>query len=182
MATPQQQAANQANAQHSTGPQSPLGKARASLNARKHALCAKDILVATEEKEEFDLMAVGYDVEIDPQGPIEQTIFDSILGASWNMRRIGRMETEACAGHATYADMLADEALQKNLERLARHRTRFERTFHRCMKEMSVVQTQRRKDDATFLRVEAFIESKVAERTQSLVEKNIPAGEFFRTK
>lgn len=51
-------AANQANAQnaqHSTGPKTPEGKARASANARTHGLCAKDVIVANpEEQIEFD--------------------------------------------------------------------------------------------------------------------------------
>src|SRR5205823_7184443 len=142
MATPEQQAANQANAKHSTGPNTEIGKARSALNARKHGLCSKDILIGPEEKEEFDRMGIGFYIELDPQGQVEQTLFDEIVAASWNMRRIRRLETEACSGHATYTEILNNDPLQKNLDRLARHRTRFERTFHRCMKELKAVQAQ----------------------------------------
>src|SRR5207244_13451629 len=43
-------AANQANAQFSTGPKTPEGKARSAVNSRTHGLCAKEILVAAKKK------------------------------------------------------------------------------------------------------------------------------------
>jgi hypothetical protein len=166
MASPEQQAANQANAQHSTGPNTDAGKARSALNARTHGLCSKDILIGAEEKEEFDKMAIDYYIELDPQGQTEQTLFDETVGAAWNMRRIRRMETEACAGHSSYTAILGDEPLQKNLDRLARHRTRFERTFHRCRKELKAVQAKRCEDDTTAADMQAYIERQISERTQ----------------
>jgi hypothetical protein len=50
------QAANQANAKYSTGPRSPEGNARAAANSRTHALCSKDVVVASpEEQVEFNV-------------------------------------------------------------------------------------------------------------------------------
>ncbi len=57
------------------------------------------------------------------------------------MRRIRRMETELCAGSATYLDLLNDDAIQTKLDRLARHKSRIERTFHRSLKELKALQT-----------------------------------------
>ncbi|HWY49716.1 MAG TPA: hypothetical protein VNX70_20180 [Bryobacteraceae bacterium] len=51
------------------------------------------------------------------------------------------METELCAGAATYKDLLNDDDVQKKLDRLARHKSRIERTFHRSLKELKVLQT-----------------------------------------
>jgi hypothetical protein len=70
------------------------------------------------------------------------------------------METEACSGHDSYTAILGDEPLQKTLDRLARHRTRFERTFHRCLKELRAVQAKRCEDDATAADMEATSSSK----------------------
>ena len=51
------------------------------------------------------------------------------------------METELCAGAATYRDLLDDDELQTKLDRLARHKARIERTFHRSLKELKALQT-----------------------------------------
>ena|ERR1700730_9732860 len=87
MISPEKQAANQANAQHSTGPKTPEGMARSAANSRTHPLgdpqaggfCSKDNLVAPEEQEEFDQMAHGYQIDLSPEGAIEQTLADEIV-------------------------------------------------------------------------------------------------------
>ncbi len=78
------------------------------------------------------------------------------------------METEACAGQGTYTEILDDELLQKKLDRLARHHTRIERTFHRCLKELKTLQAQRTKEDTMPVpeRTESAL-SAISERSQS---------------
>jgi hypothetical protein len=140
MISPEKQAANQANAQHSTGPKTPEGMARSAANSRTHPLgdpqaggfCSKDNLVAAEDQEEFDQMAHGYQIDLSPEGAIEQTLADEIVAAAWQLRRMRRVETAACSGHDSYTAILDDDVLQKKLDRLARHKTRIERTFHLC--------------------------------------------------
>ena len=150
MSTSAQQIANTANAQRSTGPVSPAGKARSAMNSHVHGLCAKHILVGSEDKPEYVRMAGNYFIELHPNGEIEQTLFDEVIGAAWQLSRLRRMETEACAGKTTYTGMLDDEALQKKLDRLARHHTRIERTFHRCFKGLKTLQAERLKEEAMF--------------------------------
>jgi hypothetical protein len=135
------QTANAANAQFSTGPRTPEGKARSSANARKHGFTAAELLIGPEDREEFDALLADYQSDVAPQGVIQQTLFDELVAAAWNLRRIRRMETELCAGAATYLDLLNDDDLQTKLDRLARHKSRIERTFHRCLKELKALQT-----------------------------------------
>ena len=135
------QAANAANARLSTGPQTPEGKARSAQNARKHCLTAADLIIGPEDREEFDIMLAGFHSDVAPQGALQQTLFDELVAAAWNLRRIRRMQTELCAGAATYLDLLNDDALQTKLDRLARHQSRIERTFHRSLKELKSLQT-----------------------------------------
>src|ERR1700681_492479 len=116
------------NAQHSTGPKTSEGKARSAANSRTHGFCSKENLVAAEDKEEFDQMAEGYQIDLSPEGEIEQTLAHEIVASAWQLRRMRRMETEVCAGHDSYATILDDDVLQKKLDRLARHQTRIERT------------------------------------------------------
>jgi hypothetical protein len=135
------QTANSANAQLSTGPKSPEGKASSSQNARKHGLTAAELLIGPEDREEFDALLADYESDVAPQGAIQQTLFDELVAAAWNLRRIRRMETELCAGVATYLDLLNDDHIQTKLDRLARYKSRIERTFHRCLKELKALQT-----------------------------------------
>ena len=146
MSTPAQQSANQANAQNSSGPVTAAGKARSARNSRTHGLCAKDILVGPEDQAEFDLLAEQLRFDLWPSGALERVLYDEILAASWQLARVCRMETEACAGKDAYTDILDDEVLQKKLDRLARHHTRIERTFHRCLKQLKALQAQRKQD------------------------------------
>src|SRR5207253_931336 len=157
MISPEKLAANQANAQHSTGPKTPEGKARSAANSRTHGLCAKESLVAAEEKEDFDQLQEGFNVDLSPEGAVQQTLFEEIVGAAWQMRRIRSMETEACSGHDSYTAILNDEPLQKKLERLARHKTRIERTFHRALKEFKRIHNERDKEDEKFHSMESLI-------------------------
>jgi len=138
--SPAQLAANAANAQHSTGPRTPEGKTRSSQNASKHGLTARDVIIAAGEQEEFDHLLANFQADVKPQGVIQQTLFNQLVAAAWNLRRIGRMESVLC-GEASYQDLLANHDLRNQLDRLARHQTRIERSFHRCLKELKALQT-----------------------------------------
>ena len=138
--SPAQLAANTANAQHSTGPRTPEGKTRSSQNASKHGLTAREVIIAPGEQPEFDHLLAQYQADVKPQGAIQQTLFNQLVAAAWNLRRIGRMESELCA-ESSYQDLLANHDLQNQLDRLARHHTRIERCFHRCLKELKTLQT-----------------------------------------
>ena len=135
------QSANIANARLSTGPQTPEGKAKSSQNARKHGLTAQDVVVGPEDREEFDELLAGFQADVSPEGTLQQALFDELVASAWNLRRIRRMETELCSGAATYQDLLNNDEIQTKLDRLARHKSRIERTFHRSLKELKALQT-----------------------------------------
>lgn len=154
------QSVNAANARLSTGPKTPEGKARSSGNARTHGLTAKDLVIGPEDREEFDAMLADFQSDVAPQGVIQQTLFDELVSAGWNLRRIRRMETELCAGAASYLDLLDNDPTQTKLDRLARHKSRIERTFHRSLKELKALQTNQA--------LGAFVLSNLVETAPSL--------------
>jgi hypothetical protein len=132
MATAAQTTANQANAQHSTGPRTPEGKSRSAQNSRTHGLTSRDLVIRPDEQEEFDHYLAELTAELDPRGALEQTVFDQLVHAAWNMRRTRRLEAEqsACQNEA-------------EAERFARYYTRAERLFHRALKALQELQTNR---------------------------------------
>jgi hypothetical protein len=129
-------AANAANAQHSTGPRTPEGQARSSKNARTHGLTARDVIIAPDEREEFEQLLNDYQNDVKPQGAIQLTLFDELVAAAWNLRRVRRLEVQLWSDTE-----LEDDQIQNKLDRLARHKTRIERTFHRSLKELKALQT-----------------------------------------
>ncbi len=141
MSSPASQLANAANAQLSTGPRTEEGKARSAQNARKHGLTAAQLVIVAEDREEFEALLADYQSAVRPSGPIQQTLFDQLVEAAWHLERIRNMETELSATAASYLELLNNEEVQKKLDRLARHKTRIERTFHRSLRELKALQT-----------------------------------------
>jgi superfamily II helicase len=164
-------AANAANAQRSTGPRTPQGQARSSQNARTHGLTARDLIVAPNESKEFEQLLNGYQTEVQPQGAIQQTLFDELVGAAWNLRRVRRMEVQLCS------DTADDEELQKKLDRLARHKTRIERTFHRSLKELKALQTNAVFQEALPSEMRPYVPTlsnaaEISKRTQQVAKRD----------
>ena len=120
--------ANQSNAQSSTGPRTEEGKAHSAQNARKHGLTAQQLLIQPEDREEFELLLARYQNEIQPRGQLQQTLFDELVAAAWNLRRVRTLQAEI-------------DMLDLQYDRLARHHSRLERTFHRSLKELKALQT-----------------------------------------
>ena len=128
--SPARLAANAANAQHSTGPRTPEGKTRSSQNASKHGLTAREVIISPGEEQEFEDLLSDFQADVKPQGVIQQTLFSQLVAAAWNLRRVRRLEAEPC-----------NHDNPNELDRLARHHTRIERTFHRSLKELKALQT-----------------------------------------
>lgn len=141
MSSQTRQTANAANAQLSTGPRTADGKARSAQNARKHGLTSTQLLIAAEDRDEFDEFLAELQAEIRPHGELQQILFDQLVASAWNLRRIRRMETELTASAKTYLDILDNPDLAAKLDRLARHQTRNERSFHRSLRELKSLQT-----------------------------------------
>jgi hypothetical protein len=66
--TYRQQKANQLNAQQSTGPTSPEGKAASSKNATKHGLLAKCALMPGDDLNEYAALRAMLSEEFEPIG------------------------------------------------------------------------------------------------------------------
>src|SRR6266545_3646920 len=92
MTSPAKAAANAANAQLSTGPATPEGKAISSQNAIKHGLTAKHVVVREDEIQDFNDLRDFLFTELDPQGALELRTFNLLLHASWNIDRFCALE------------------------------------------------------------------------------------------
>ena len=92
MTSQEQTEANRRNALKSTGPKSTKGKARASLNALKHGLLAKDIVLPSEDEQEFEGLRRALITELGPEGSLEEQIAERIVACLWRLRRVYPIE------------------------------------------------------------------------------------------
>src|SRR4030042_2911400 len=97
MASVAQIQANRFNAQKSTGPRTAAGKERASQNALKHGLLAREAVIAGEDPEEFELYREGMLEELAPAGAGEAMLAERVVGLSWRLRRAERLQNAAFA-------------------------------------------------------------------------------------
>src|SRR5208282_5742255 len=89
-------AANRLNAQKSTGPKTPAGKAASSQNALKHTALAQAMFVSSqshlESADEFQELCAEYHTSLDPVGPLEEMLVEQIVTAFWRTRRARQTE------------------------------------------------------------------------------------------
>ena len=140
MATLAQVAANQANAQLSTGPKTPEGKARVSQNALRHGLTSTRLVIRDDEREEFTQFRDSLVAELDPQGAVETLTFEELLHAAWNLHRFRRIEAETSLGTI---DDFTDPQTTAVLDRLSRYQARSQRAYYRALAELRTLQTNR---------------------------------------
>ena len=171
------QIANAANAQLSTGPRTEEGKRQSSQNARTHGLTAQHPVIPEVDRAAFDQLRAKLHAETKPQGALQQIIFEELVHSAWNLHRVRAMEAELNAS-APDALLTGDPPLNADgpaakFDRLARHHTRIERAFFRCLRELKALQT----DAALSLTLPPYFmkiapplasRSQIAKRTQFL--------------
>ena len=155
--------ANRRNAAKSNGPITPEGRAAVRLNALKHGLTAAEIILPTaEDKLEFEQFQAAFEEECQPVGPIEQVLVEDIVANRWRMNRVRKMEPgffalrmqilesrikedySALDAHAHLALVFRDDAQDANtLGKMSRYEARFERSFHKALKELQRLQALR---------------------------------------
>jgi hypothetical protein len=88
MATLKQFEANRRNAQKSTGPKTPEGKAAVSMNALRHGLRARTVVLPGENREEFNHLCDDLEVEWHPQSRTEQFYLEQMAVSQWKLTRM----------------------------------------------------------------------------------------------
>src|SRR5918993_3356439 len=92
MTSEKQVQANRRNAQRSTGPKTPEGKAAVRLNANKHGLRSQEVLLPGEDEEALKELDENLRAELQPLGELENLLVDGIVAAHWRLRRLRRVE------------------------------------------------------------------------------------------
>lgn len=112
--------ANRRNAQKSTGPRTPEGKARSSRNALKHGLTARQVVLPNEDPEAFDAELAEWVEYYRPASPAERAMVERAVHAQWKLRRCARVETATLSERVRHAEQQFDldqQALADDLGR-----------------------------------------------------------------
>jgi hypothetical protein len=83
---------NQANAAKSTGPKTPEGKRRSSLNALRHGLTGRVIVLPSEDLAAYKAFSKELLASLAPATPVESQFAQTYIDTQWRLNRIRAIE------------------------------------------------------------------------------------------
>ncbi len=144
MATAAQMVANQANAQHSTGPRTEQGKAHSSQNRLSHGLSSSEFIVLPGQEAEFDEFIADLHKSVQPAGGLELDLFTHLAHASWKLRRCRRAEVRIqLESERPDLDPALVPETEARLRSIQIYAQRAERSYHKALKELKALQSVR---------------------------------------
>ena len=139
MLTPAKISANQANAQQSTGPKTPEGKAASAANSLRHGLSARVLAIKPEDRPAYENLRQQIFAEIKPGASALLTNFvEQIIHAAWNLELAQALETKSLQA---LFDAPADLNLQRACDRFSRYRRGFESSMRAALKEIRALRS-----------------------------------------
>jgi hypothetical protein len=141
-ASPQKIEANRRNAQRSTGPKTPEGKAKSSQNSITHGIFTKQILngVAPETIVEMETLAAGIQKHYQPVGMVEEILVQKIVVETARYGRILGLEQKELARNFAFFNAAVD--------RMGRYTTSTSRALFRTIEELERIQAARKAREA----------------------------------
>jgi hypothetical protein len=160
MPTPAQYAANRLNSEKSHGPTSPQGKARSSMNALRHGLTARVVVLPTEDMDAYNKFSKEIVDSLDAQTPVERQFAQTVADNQWRINRIRSIEDgmlglghfEAagnfdCPSAEIHSAMTAARAFRddsKSFVNLSIYEQRLHRSMNEALRQLKGLQTERR--------------------------------------
>jgi hypothetical protein len=92
--------ANRRNAQQSTGPRAEIGKQTSSLNALRHGLTSRIVVLPTEDLAAYKTFSAEFLVDLAPETFAERQFAQTIIDTQWRLNRVRALEDGMLAlGH-----------------------------------------------------------------------------------
>ncbi len=137
MATEKQIEANRRNAQRSTGPRTPEGKAAVRLNALRHGLRARTVVLPGEDRREFERLCDALEAEWQPRTSTELFYLEQMAVSQWKLTRMEVGDVDV------YHEIAGAKIQVPLLDRLWQAQCRMERSFARAQRELERIQSSR---------------------------------------
>jgi hypothetical protein len=152
--------ANRANAQKSTGPVTPAGRAKSSLNAVKTGLTGQTVLLPTDDAKAYQAHLDRHFKHHAPANDQEHTLVQMIADAEWRILRIPGLEASIYAlGRLKLADLHPEQtdpavreslitgevllAYRRDLSNLALQERRLRNQHKSDLEKLAVLQDER---------------------------------------
>jgi hypothetical protein len=156
-------AANQTNAQKSTGPRTAAGKQRSSLNALRHGLTGHVVVLPTEDLAAYQRHLQRFVDLFQPKGALEEQLVQSLSDTIWRLNRVPATE-------ATYLTLISEDQIRairtnepraasavslsqvfhlraQSLTNVSLYEQRLARFFDRTLKQLHEIQAERREQE-----------------------------------
>jgi hypothetical protein len=132
-----QREANRRNALLSTGPVTAGGKAAVRLNALRHGLRARTILLPGENAAEYQQLCNDLESDWQPQNRTQQLLVEQMAVAQWKLARLEVGE------RSIFTQPMPAERQMALLDRFSSQRNRLERSFAKAMSQLEHLQKTR---------------------------------------
>jgi hypothetical protein len=140
---------NRSNAQHSTGPRTPEGKAISNRNALRHGYYSEILTrpneLLDEQDEEFEALRSELVATYDPQDPQERDLVESLSLLKWRLVRL-RAWAQACLVRDLENELDPLEAVIES-ERIGVPEARLERSIVRLHKDLLFLARYRQRNE-----------------------------------
>jgi hypothetical protein len=123
-----QQQANRKNAQHSTGPATPEGKAAIRFNALTYGLRTRASIIPDENAADYSQLWDELEAQWQPQNRTERCYLETMVTSQWLLKRVAESERHI------YVYIAFGEQQFKMLAYVAKQRAQLERSFRTAMK------------------------------------------------
>src|SRR5580692_5344406 len=142
---------SKANGALSKGPSTQAGKERSSLNALRHGMCAKCIVLDHESRENFLILLQQHVDHFQPANEVEFGMIEEMCASYWRQRRAWSIETGmldkqiALQPGENIAERMAGAfdtlAAAPSLPLLHRYETRLHLMYQRALRTFTILRT-----------------------------------------
>ena len=117
------------------GPQTTEGKEISKMNALKHGLLSKEVLIDGEDGDELLFITRNFYKDFDPQSEIEKVLVDRIVANIWRLKRAMTMEDGEVIS--------SGGGLMYDSDKFFRYETMLERGIFKALHELERLQARR---------------------------------------
>jgi hypothetical protein len=144
----------------STGPRTPEGKAKASLNAMRHGLTGRVVVLPSEDMNVYHAFCKELMADLAPETPLERQYAQTFCDTQWRLNRARSYEDGMLAlGHMEHSDSMGIEHPEtlaainaakafrehsKAFVNLSLYEQRLQRAQKEALRQLEELQTRRR--------------------------------------
>ena len=144
MATEAQIAANQSNAQRSSGPKTAAGKAIVAQNNFRHGFTGAFRVLPWESQDDYSALQLVLEKEHQPATPTEELLVESMAQSYWLRKRALVLQNTCFTGESP------DSVNEKELALYIRYQNTHDRAFHRSLNDLLKLRAEKRKQEIGF--------------------------------